>query len=401
VEGDLRRRLWAQLWQPPRPHGEIQRDRVVGPLELFYDLVVVVLIAEAAHHLTGHLTARGVAEFAVVFTIVWIAWLNATLLHDLHGREDIRSRNIFLAQILLLVPLGAFASEAGGRHGRAFAVTSALVFLLLAFLWWRVSRVDTAEFARPTNMYVAVTLAYAVGFAVSAPLSSDARLVLWAALSVLYLVSVGLVFQFIPGQFGQTFTVSESLNERFGLLVIIVLGETVTGVVSGLTDDPTSARKLAVGIVCVLVGFGAWWTYFDFVGHRPPRETRPAVFAWLISHLPVTAAIAGMGATMPRLVEDAADGRTATGPAWVLCSGAVLVLLFNVVLLASLHAWRTAAPLVHPLAVANAAAAVVALVIAVIRPEPLVLCILLVATFSGPWTFAVVRKVALGRHSVA
>jgi hypothetical protein len=37
------------LWQPPRPHGEQPRERVVGPLELFYDLAVVVLVAQAAH----------------------------------------------------------------------------------------------------------------------------------------------------------------------------------------------------------------------------------------------------------------------------------------------------------------------------------------------------------------
>jgi len=31
------------------PHGEQPRERVVGPLELFYDLAVVVLVAQAAH----------------------------------------------------------------------------------------------------------------------------------------------------------------------------------------------------------------------------------------------------------------------------------------------------------------------------------------------------------------
>jgi hypothetical protein len=30
------------LWQPPRPHGEQPRERVVEPLELFYDQAVVV-----------------------------------------------------------------------------------------------------------------------------------------------------------------------------------------------------------------------------------------------------------------------------------------------------------------------------------------------------------------------
>src|SRR6266487_1924987 len=55
-----RRERWARLrrtlWQPPRPHGEQPRERVVGPLELFYDLAVVVLVAQAAHRLAGHLT---------------------------------------------------------------------------------------------------------------------------------------------------------------------------------------------------------------------------------------------------------------------------------------------------------------------------------------------------------
>ena len=41
-------RLRRLLWQPPRAHGEQPRERVVGPLELFYDLVVVVLVASAA-----------------------------------------------------------------------------------------------------------------------------------------------------------------------------------------------------------------------------------------------------------------------------------------------------------------------------------------------------------------
>ena len=41
-------RLRRSLWQPPRPHGEQPRERAVGPLELFYDLAVVVLVAQAA-----------------------------------------------------------------------------------------------------------------------------------------------------------------------------------------------------------------------------------------------------------------------------------------------------------------------------------------------------------------
>jgi low temperature requirement protein LtrA len=114
-----RRERWARLrrslWQPPRPHSEQPRERVVGPLELFYDLAVVVLVAQAAHRLAGHLTWPGLGEFAVIFTLVWIAWANGSLHHELHGHEDARARSTFLLQILVLAAMGAFIPQAGGR----------------------------------------------------------------------------------------------------------------------------------------------------------------------------------------------------------------------------------------------------------------------------------------------
>src|SRR6266853_3219605 len=142
-----RRERWAQLrrhlWQPPRPHGEQPRDRVVGPLELFYDLAVVVLVAQAAHHLAGHLTWRGSGEFAAVFTLVWIAWTNGSLHHELHGHDDARARSTFLLQILVLAAMGAFIPEAGGARGAAFALAAAVLFAVLAILWLLAARGDS------------------------------------------------------------------------------------------------------------------------------------------------------------------------------------------------------------------------------------------------------------------
>ena len=65
---ETRRRFKRWLWRPPRPHGEVRPDRNVSFLELFYDLVYVAVIAQAAHHLAEHVTVRGVAEFAVIFS---------------------------------------------------------------------------------------------------------------------------------------------------------------------------------------------------------------------------------------------------------------------------------------------------------------------------------------------
>src|SRR5246127_702040 len=161
-----RRERWARLrrslWQPPRPHGEQPRERVVGPLELFYDLAVVVLVAQAAHHLAGHLTWPGLGEFTAIFTLVWIAWANGSLHHELHGHDDARARITFLLQILVLAAMGASIPQAGGARGAAFAVAAAVLFAVLAVLWLLASRGDRPEYRRPSRLFVAGTAAHAV-----------------------------------------------------------------------------------------------------------------------------------------------------------------------------------------------------------------------------------------------
>jgi hypothetical protein len=105
-------RRW--LWRPPRPHGEPILERTVSNLELFYDLVYVAVVSQAAHHLADHVSLRGVAEFAVVFALIWIGWLNGTLYLELHGREDGRTRSAVFLQMGILVLLAVFTGDAAG-----------------------------------------------------------------------------------------------------------------------------------------------------------------------------------------------------------------------------------------------------------------------------------------------
>jgi low temperature requirement protein LtrA len=349
-------RLRRSLWQPPRPHGEQPSERVVGPLELFYDLAVVVLVAQAAHHLAQHLTWGGLGEFAAVFTLVWIAWVNGSLHHELHGHDDARARSTFLVQILVLAAMGAFIPHADGARGAAFAVAAAVLFAILAVLWLLAARGDRPEYHRTSKLFVTGTAAAAV----IVRARPEAELV-----------------------------ITDALTDRFGAFIIIVLGETLTGVVTGLSSEPVSGLTLTVGLIAVVVGFGAWWTYFDFAGNRRPRAERTATVQWLLGHLPLTAAIAAMGAAMVRLVDHAHDGRTPAATAWVLCAGAAVVLGATMLVAASLREWYRDHGLYRPLARTCAAAAVACLAIGALRPAPLVLGLVLVLLLSIPWGFAV------------
>jgi len=118
IFAEFRRRLWL----PPRAHGDVVVGRTVSFLELFYDLVYVVVIARAAHALAGDITWRSVGEFLVIFGLIWMAWVNGTLYHELHGREDVRTRVFVFIQMLLLAMLAVFVDEAAGGSGRQFAI---------------------------------------------------------------------------------------------------------------------------------------------------------------------------------------------------------------------------------------------------------------------------------------
>lgn len=114
----------------------------------------------------------------------------------------------------------------------------------------------------------------------------------------------------------------------------------------------------------------------------------------MTGHLPLTAAVAAMGAAMVSLVEHAHDGRTPVATAWVLCGGAAVVLCATMLVAASLRDWRRKRALYRPLARTCAAVAVACLGVAAARPAPLALALALVLLLSIPWAVAVAHRLA-------
>jgi low temperature requirement protein LtrA len=399
VKNERWARLRRSLWQPPRPHGEQPRERTVGPLELFYDLAVVVLVAQAARRLAGNLTWGGLGEFAVVFTLVWIAWGNGSLHHELHGHEDARARSTFLVQILVLAAMGSFIPDASGSRGAAFAVAAAVLFAILAALWLLAARGDRPEYRRASRLFVGGTAVCAVLLAGTALLPASARIPAWGVIDVAYLAGFAAVTLTATPAQSAAVVVSDALTERFGAFIIIVLGETLTGVVAGLSSQPVSGLDLTVGLVAVIVAFGAWWTYFDFAGQQLPRTDPGGRLQWMLGHLPLTGAIAAMGAAMVSLIDHAHDGRTPAATAWVLSGGAAVVLCSTMLIAGSLRAWAADRGLYRPLARTCAVVAALCLGAGVARPAPLILGVALVVLLSIPWGLAVAHRIATGSDS--
>lgn len=376
-------RAWLR---PPRAHGEVIEDRTVSFLELFYDLVFVVLIAQIAHTLAGHVSWTGVRDFILVFALVWVAWANGSLYHELHGGEDGRSRTYIFAQMALLVLLAVYAGHAttNSDDGRGFAVVYTLLLVLIGWQWFDVRRHDTPKMRPLATSYVVgvATVAAIVGASALVD-SNDARLILWL---VALLVSFAVALAQGP-RFGDALRVTESMAERFGLFTIIVLGEVVVGVADGLAEAERSARTIATGLLALGIGFGLWWNYFDFIGRRLPRPGTTQRGIWLYGHFPLAMSIAAVGAGMVSLIEHAGDDRAPTNAAWLI-AGATAAAATSLAVVTTTTTDHPGRRLV-PYALVGAAAISVAL--ATIRPAPWALALGLNLALLAVWVEAFIR----------
>jgi low temperature requirement protein LtrA len=377
------------FWQPPRAHGDVIEGREVSFLELFYDLVYVVVISQAARHLAGDVTWAGVGRFAVVFGLIWLAWINGAVYHDLHGRSEGRTRSYVFLQMGVLALLAVFTGGATAGDGPAFAVVYSAYLFLLGWLWYSVRRQDDPAQRPATTPYIAGVLISATIVGASALLPGGARVAAWALVVVGWLVGI-TVLDWLSGATRDTsISASESMIERFDLFTIIVLGEVVVGVVNGIADAGRTPIAVVTGILGLGIGFAYWWSYFDLVAARRVRSERGALSRWLVGHLPVTMSIAATGGVMLSMVEHAPGGHAPAPAALVLSLSVAVGALALVLVATSLADWRDLSPVYRPVSVALGMAAVVALVLGWLAPPPWLQILLLTLVLGAVWLYGI------------
>jgi low temperature requirement protein LtrA len=382
-------RFKERFWLPPRAHGETIEDRSVSFLELFYDLVFVVVIARAAHHLAEHLTWLGLVEFGAIFGLIWLAWVNGTTYHDLHGREDGRSRTFIFIQMLIMAVLAVFTSDATGEDGAAFAITFSILMLVLSWLWYSVRRQDSEEWSELTGRYLTAMVGSTILMTISAFLPDNARLIAWWVFLVGWILGGLFIRTGTDPETTPELSAGDSLVERFGLFIIIVLGEVVVGVVTGISDADPGARAVITGLLGLVIGFGVWWSYFDFIGRRLPAGNRDIASRWMFSHLPLAMAIAAAGAAMVSLVEHATDERAPAATSWLLTGSIAIALISMVLIMLTLADYERLPELYQPVVRSVVVAAGVVAAIGFIRPAPWLLLLLVIIVLTALWTYAV------------
>lgn len=328
----------------PAGHDEAP-DRIEW-LELFFDLVVVAAVAVLSEALRDHETWRGLGLFLVTYGAVWFAWISVVMYADVAG-ELTRVRTVVVSMFLLAV-MAASAPGQGGHRANAFAVAFLLVRLFAARGALRTGRLMTSW---PLLQFGAFVIPWVVSLWVPEP----RKFVLWGA-AVLF--ELGLVMirgermaQRSIAQFQQRVDrhvkahevrgrdrgggreipelqeVSvdrEHLDERLGLFVIIVLGESVAALVLTAARSQWDREFVSTALASFALLVLLWLLTFAYgfasapgvrLGELAPRFGLPL-------HLVSTTGILLIGVG---IVEASEGGENLQGVLlWVTCSGLAL-----------------------------------------------------------------------------
>ena len=222
--------------------------------ELFFDLVFVFAVTQVAHAVSVGSGWGDVGRSLLLFVPFWWAWVGTTILFNGLVISATRRHLLLFAVAGAAFVMAVAVPDAYGSRGVLFAAAyaGARVVLGLAMQARGVFRVRLNPFTVAILM-IPVWIGGAL-----AP--EDARQWIWLA--------AALVELSVPIVLGRRLDYMEfdaaHLPERFGLFVIIALGETLVGIGQGGTRNALDGAEAFTLFVAFVFSCGLWWTYFQY-----------------------------------------------------------------------------------------------------------------------------------------
>jgi len=277
-----------------------EEHRAATPLELLFDLCFVVAVAQAAAGLHELVLEReftdGIIGFCAAFFGIWWAWVNVVWFTTGHDSDDVIHRLLTLVQMAGALILAAGVHDAMvNRNFTTMTVGYVVMRLGLVPLWIRVGRDQPAHRDRCLR-YAASITAIQILWCARLALPDDRKMAFAS-------FAVGVVIELLAPVWAERKAVSQQFNgghlaERFGLFVIIVLGEVLLSstiaVQEAIEADGVSMKLLIVAGSGLVIAFAFWWGYFAR-NDEPEFDRFNGAFFWGYGHLPVFGGLAAFG----------------------------------------------------------------------------------------------------------
>ncbi len=330
------------------PH---ERHRAATPLELLFDLTFVVAFGEAGNQMAhllaeGHLVPAIVGFVFAMFAACW-AWINYSWFASAYDTDDwyfrIATMVVMVGVLILALGLPAmFHSIDAGHDLDNGVMVAGYVVMRVAMigLWLRAARQDPARRSTCLTYVLWVSVAQ-IGWIALIIVSLPLVPTLLAALTLGIIEMTGPYLT--ERRKVETPWHAHHIAERYGLLVIIALGEGIIGTIASLSavidGQGWSLEAISVAVAGTGLTFGMWWVYFTMPSGKVLHRFRERGFAWGYWHLPLFMSIAATGAGLhvaAYVVEDEAElgvpGALLTVAVPVGCFLVFLFLLYSLLL---------------------------------------------------------------------
>jgi low temperature requirement protein LtrA len=304
------------------------RERATTPVELLWDLVFVFAVTQVTTLLALHLSWGRLGRSMLVLALVWWAWSAFVWAANAEDAESPVLRAALLAALLPIFIVGLTIPGAFGTDAVLFVFAYAAVRFLHLALYAAASRRGHASWDAIAGFAITVAIGMAL-LIVGAFLPEPWRIVLWvAAAAIDYAGPAWLTRERLRGI--QRVAVAH-FAERYGLFVIICLGESIVEIGVGANHEAITAQLIATVAAGVLITVGMWWVYFDSFAataearlrdHQDPVLAAADGYSYL--HLVIVAGIIVFAAGMRVATHD--SGTLAAAPRLALCGGVALYL---------------------------------------------------------------------------
>ncbi len=310
---------------------ETEAEQRVTALELFFDLVFVFAITQVTQFIAHDPDAEHLIEGMAVLIAVWWAWGCYAWLGNTAGSDDGLFRVALLAAMAAMAVAAIAVPRAFGADALAFGVAYCAVRVLHIVAYAILARADPSlriVVRRLGRAMIPTGLLYVVAGLVE----HEARYACWALAIAIDLG--GLYVQGVQGWRVQ----AGHLAERYGLIIIIALGESVVSVGVGAEGQPMDADLIGGVLLGMAAAAALWWAYFDVVAIVAERRFRAAApdaqvliarDSYTYLHLPMVAGIVLFSLGVKTTLGHGGE-HLETVPAIGLCGGAALYLLAHV-----------------------------------------------------------------------
>jgi low temperature requirement protein LtrA len=303
----------------------VEEEHRVTPRELFFDLVFVFAFTQVTTLLTHDPTFAGIGRGVLVLGALWWPWTAyAWLTNTVDPEEGFIGAALLVALIAMFVAAlavpGVFGDH-GVLFGAAFFVVVAMHLALYTLAGRENRDLLVAVLRLAPWTLLGATLILVAGFA------DGARTWLWVAALLCTYVGAGM-----SGSTGWRVFPSH-LAERYGLVLIIALGEAFIAIGIGVTA--IGLGEIAAAILGLLVSTSFWLAYFDFFSIRGermltdrqgPDRVALARDLYAYGHLPMIVGIVLFAFAMKTIVAHVGEELDYVA-AFALCAGSALYLL--------------------------------------------------------------------------